>query len=97
MDHSNGTPPHPQSTGREAFLAIVLALFVGFGAVIALVFVTGGFFAYVILIGIGLALVSGLHYLLWGWAMPTNAKTDEQQLENGDEVPTPPTPWERRF
>jgi hypothetical protein len=96
MDNRNGVPERHQASGREAFLAIILAVFVGFGAVVFLVFVSGGFFAYVILIGAGMAVLGGLHYLVWGWAMPPAENEVEQPPEDDDDEP-PPTPWERRF
>jgi hypothetical protein len=99
MEHRNGVPPSQQPTGREAFLAIVLCLFVGVGATVFLVFVTGGFFAWVILIALGIGLLIGLHYLVWGWSMPPTTDAERQQLEKEaqEDEAGARRPWERRF
>jgi dipeptide/tripeptide permease len=91
--------PQPQPTGREAFLAIVLSVFVGTAAVVFLIYVSGGFFAWVILGAIGMGLFAGLHYFLWGRSYSESVAQEraDVEAENSDDNADPSQPWERRF
>ena len=88
------TPP------REAYLAIILAVLVGSGAVVFLIFVSGGFFAWVLLIAAGIALFGGLHYLLWGRSFMEETEAERREFLDEQEAEawrTNQPPWERRF
>ncbi len=96
MDDTNHQAAQP-SASRETFLAVILTFFMGLGAVIFLIFASGGFFFWVILISAGLGLLISLHYLLWGRMMDASVQAERDQLEQGAEEEPSPTPWERRF
>ncbi len=51
---------------RENFLTIFLTVLAGAGILFFLIFVTGGFFIYVMLGLVVITIFGFLHYLLWG-------------------------------
>ncbi|MCS6977597.1 MAG: hypothetical protein NZM31_11395 [Gemmatales bacterium] len=71
--------------GRGAFLALVLGSLAGLAGLIFLVFVTNGFFAWVILIGLGITLFMGLHYILWGRSFEQSVAAERAALLDSDE------------
>lgn len=97
MDDTNHQPGPLHS--REAFLALMLTVFLGVGSAVLLIFVTGGFFFWVILISAGLGLFACLHYLLWGWLMEQSVRGERERLQREEQEPGPssPSPGERRF
>lgn len=58
--------PEPPEGQRGSFLPIMLAMGGGFAVVVALLFLTLGLFAYVVVAGLLLFLVAAFHYLIWG-------------------------------
>lgn len=89
-----------QGGGRETILAVVLTLFVGGTFTVFLIFVTQGFFFYVILISAGLGLLGCFHYLLWGWAFNKSVQGEREALKRQEEAEQKAAPWrpgERRF
>ncbi len=97
MDNGNHSTVGPEGS-RETFLAVMLALFLGVGAAIFLMFVTGGFFFWVILVSAGLGLLVSFHYLVWGRLMESSVHEERTRLaEDEQEEEWPAQPWERRF
>jgi len=97
MDDTNHRTAEPPAS-RETFLAAILALFLGVGAAIFLMFVTGGFFFWVILVSAGLGLLVSFHYLVWGRLMESSVNEERARLAQEEhEEEGPAQPWERRF
>ena len=61
-------PPAPDSQAekRGSLLPILMAVGLALAAATALMFLTLGLFAYVIVAGLILFFVAGFHYLVWG-------------------------------
>jgi CHASE2 domain-containing sensor protein len=75
MPHND---PRPQQ-GRHAFLSVLLTvLAVGF-VLLALIFVSGGFFLYVVLFGGAILLVALMHYVLWGRAFSSQVAGEREE------------------
>jgi hypothetical protein len=66
---------------REAMLAVMLAVL---GGVFALVLLTGGFLLYLLLAAAGVAVLGGLHYLLWGRLMSEETAGEREEAELRD-------------
>ncbi len=67
---------------RHAFLSVFLTLLaLGLGLLV-LVFLSGGFFLYVVLFGGGILMLGAFHYLLWGraFSQETSGEREEEQL-----------------
>ena len=94
-------PEYPRtSTGRETFLAVLLALMVGGGFTLFLIFVTGGFFGWVIVIALAMSCVAVLHYFLWGRSFMGEVARERREYEiekEMEELRAAKPPWERRF
>lgn len=59
--------PEPPEKPRGTWLAIVLMGSGALALIVVLTFLTLGFFGPLVLIGLGVFLIIGLQYLLWGW------------------------------
>jgi hypothetical protein len=71
---------HEPSRGRETMLTLLLTG-LGMGAfLLFLIFVTSGFFLYVVLAVGGITALGFVHYILWGRAM-TQDVAGEQEHE----------------
>lgn len=81
-------PPAPDSQveKRGSVLPILMAVGVALVAATALMFLTLGLFAYVIVAGLILFLVAGFHYLVWGrWLERViRAQVDEEDRAERD-------------
>jgi fatty acid desaturase len=97
MDHNYPSSPRQQ---RHAFLSVFLTLIVLGFILLALIFVSGGIFLYVMLFGGVMAFVAMLHYVLWGRAFSaeTAGEREEEKLRRraasvreDDEWQTPDT------
>jgi fatty acid desaturase len=86
---------HPDSVrgGRETFLAIMLALLLGGGFAFFLILITGGFFLWVLLAVVALAVLGYFHYLFWGKFLSrwTAGEREEAQVLDEAEMPE----WDR--
>jgi fatty acid desaturase len=76
---------HDYSSGqqhRHAFLSVFLTLLVLGFVLLFLIFISGGFFLYVVLFGGGILMLGFFHYLLWGRAFSeaTAGEREEEQL-----------------
>ena len=61
-------PPRPSTeTPRGSWIGLLLAATMGLVIITALIFLTGGFLALVIVIGGGVFAFAAFHYLVWGW------------------------------
>jgi ABC-type uncharacterized transport system permease subunit len=60
-------PPFDEPKPRGSWLTIWLAATLGVTLAVLLTFLTIGYFGPVILLGIGIFIVIGLQYLVWGW------------------------------
>jgi hypothetical protein len=102
MEATMADDPDPARSRREAFLALFLVMFFGGGCVLFLVFVTGGFFLYVLAAVAGMGVVGYFHYLLWGHALTREVAGEREEEEARErwemENPTPPeAPPSRHF
>jgi hypothetical protein len=96
MKETNHEPGVQHS--RETFLAMILLVFLGLGTAVFLIFVSGGFFFWVILVSAGLGLLIALHYLVWGRFMDASVQEERDRLEHeAEQESSPEPPWERRF
>jgi hypothetical protein len=88
---------------RDTLLALMLTGLVGGGLLLFLIFITGGFFLYVLLVVLALAALGCLHYLVWGaWASQATAAEREELefrdwVENGDDWSQPDPHRPRHF
>lgn len=76
---------HNYSSGqqhRHAFLSLFLTLLALGFAVLVLIFISGGFFLWVVLFGGGILMLGMFHYLLWGRAFSdaVAGEREEEQL-----------------
>ena len=93
-------PPTGRRRSRETFLVVLLTAFLTGAVVLFLIFATGGFFLWVILIALALAAFSMLHYFLWGRAFHERTEAERQllrQQEAEDRWQPNGVPGERRF
>ena len=86
-------PPIPTRPDREAkprgsWLAIVLAGLFTLAILAVLTLLTLGYFGPIILLGLGIFLVIGLQYLIWGWWFERIYRSREN-LRNGRDHSTP--------
>jgi ABC-type uncharacterized transport system permease subunit len=92
---------YPQTrTGRETFLAVLLALIVGGGFALFLIVVTEGFFGWVIVTAVAISLFAVLHYYLWGRSLTNEVAEERRKYELEQEMEqlrAAKPPWERRF
>jgi hypothetical protein len=71
----------PDELSKNPFLGVLLAVLLGGGIFTYLVVITGGFFLYVLLAGLGLWFFGYLHYLLWGRSLSQRV-ADEPSEDN---------------
>jgi hypothetical protein len=75
MDTGDRPRPHP----RGAFLGLLLT---GVGltfCILVLIFISGGFFLYVVLITAAIFAVSLLHYVVWGRALSQSMAGEREE------------------
>lgn len=67
---------------RHAFLSIFLTMLALGFALLFLIFVSGGFFLYVVLFGGGIVMLGMFHYVLWGrmFSQEVAGEREEEQL-----------------
>jgi hypothetical protein len=72
----------PVRQGRQTFLTIFLTGLLGVFCLLVLILVSGGFFFYVLLVGLGITAAGCLHYLWWGRAFSEEVagEREEEQL-----------------
>jgi threonine/homoserine/homoserine lactone efflux protein len=66
---------------RETFLSVFLAAVVLIGLLFVFTILTGGFLIYVLAAVLGLVVVGGMHYLLWGQAYTERTAGEREELE----------------
>lgn len=85
---------HNYSTGqqhRHAFLSLFLTLLALAFAVLVLIFISGGFFLWVVLFGGGIVTLGMFHYMLWGHAFSDEVageREEEQLRQRAAEIET---------
>ena len=86
---------HPDSarSGREVFLAVMLALLLGGGFAFFLSLITGGFFLWVLLAVAAMAVVGTFHYFFWGKFLSRHTAGEREEAEVLDEAQMPE--WDR--
>jgi hypothetical protein len=90
----------PTNTGRETFLALLLAIIVGGGFIVFLSFATFGFFGWMVVIALAMSLIAVLHYYLWGRSFMNEVAKERRAYEverELEEIRAAKPPWERRF
>lgn len=81
-------PPPPDEKPRGSWLAFMLAGGILFLLIVALTFLSMGYFALVIVIGGLMACVVLFHYLVWGWWLEPilrRAEAEEEARRNRSE------------
>jgi high-affinity Fe2+/Pb2+ permease len=73
--------PNDPVERRATFLPMLMAVIAAGFFCVVMIFVTGGFFFYVVGIGLLFVLLGLFHYLLWGRAMDQEATAERQRLE----------------
>lgn len=91
---------HNYSSGqqhRHAFLSVFLTIVVLVLALLFLIFISGGFFLYVVLFGGGIVLLGMFHYLLWGrtFSQEVAGEREEEQLRRRAAEIEADTEWQR--
>ena len=90
MDLSQPPPlppkPAPPERPRSIWLALLLLCSGAVAAVVLLTFLTLGFFGPLVLLGLGVYVIIGLQYLLWGWWFEKVYRSNAASRETG-----PPT------
>jgi hypothetical protein len=66
---------------RETFLTVFLTLLAGTGIVLFLTLVTWGFFLYVLLGCLAVAVCGYIHYLLWGKLFSSHVAGEREEME----------------
>jgi hypothetical protein len=74
-------PTDPQRRGRETALALGLTVLFGGGFLAFLIFVSGGFFFYVLIAVAVVGLIGTLHYYLWGQALMQEVAGEREEEE----------------
>jgi membrane associated rhomboid family serine protease len=103
----NGEPDEelldpPPRRGRETVLVVLMSVVLGGSLTLFLIFATGGFFGWVIIIAICMSLFGALSFYLWGRRYSRDAAAERQRYEEQEQqsqnwrTATKP-PWERRF
>ena len=81
-------PLDPEARQRDqlaTFLVVTLSLLVGGSFVMFLIFVSLGLFLWVIVTAAGIAVFTGLHYLIWGRSIQSR-----RSAEDGGTIDVPP-------
>lgn len=86
-------PPPPGKPSSSIWPVLLVALVVLLG-LIALVFLTLGIFGPVILIGLAVFGIAGMHYLVWGKWLSKMIQDAEAGSED-DDSPDPPSRGQR--
>ena len=73
--------PNDPVERRSSVLPLVMGGAVAAFVCVLLIFLTGGFFAYVAGIGLLFVLLGMFHYLLWGRSMDQEATAERQRQE----------------
>jgi hypothetical protein len=76
----------PRRSSRGAWFAIILALAAFVGAYLALVFLSLGFLAPLIVIGGLVFLVTAFHYVVWGWWLGRVIRQARENEGNDDDT-----------
>jgi hypothetical protein len=66
---------------RQTFLAVFLGSVFLIGLLFVFTILTGGFLIYILAVVAVVAVVGGLHYLLWGRAMMEGTAGEREELE----------------
>jgi hypothetical protein len=68
--------------GRDLYVAIVLCIVVGLPIFVFFNIITGGLFVLLLILIGGVAVLGGIHYLLWGrsFTAETAGEREEEQL-----------------
>jgi hypothetical protein len=74
-------PDDRASSGRESFLALMLAALAGGGFLLFLILVSGGFFFYVLCAVLAVFCLGFVNYLLWGRAMTREVAGEREDME----------------
>jgi hypothetical protein len=70
----------PSQQRRQTFLTIFLTGLLGVFCLLVLILISGGFFFYVLLVGLGMTAAGLLHYLAWGRAFSEEVDADRRRL-----------------
>lgn len=80
------TRPDLETKPRGSWLSIVLAGLLALAILAVLTLLTLGYFGPIILLGLGIFLVIGLQYLIWGWWFERVYRSPEN-LRNSEDRP----------
>jgi hypothetical protein len=84
---------------RQTFLTIFLTGLLGVFCLLVLILISGGFFFYVLLVGLGMTAAGLLHYLAWGRAFSEEVagEREEEQLRERAQAEEWPLPERHTF
>ena len=74
-------PPDFNEKPRSTAWTIVLAAFGTVFAIIALTFLTLGYFSFVVMVGFGIFGLIAMQYLMWGWLLERIYRNGRENLE----------------
>ncbi len=77
---------------RSAVLSVLLAAVAATACTVFLVLLTGGFFLYVVAVGLVLVGFAGLHYIVWGRMLTRLLKDEIEEARRLDEAYDEPRP-----
>ena len=80
--------PEPQSSARDAYRAIVITLVLGVPSFLFLTILTGGWILSLTFGALGLAILGGLHYLLWGRSLSRQTEGEREEAEIREQMET---------
>jgi uncharacterized membrane protein len=66
---------------RATFMAVSFTIIALFVIVVLFIFLTGGFLLYLLAAVLGLSLLGGLHYILWGRAYSESVAWEREEME----------------
>ncbi|HTU24934.1 MAG TPA: hypothetical protein VMF30_06030 [Pirellulales bacterium] len=72
--------PEPKPP-QGSWLSLLLAAGVGMMILVALVMLTGGYLALVVVVGGGVFAMAAFHYLVWGWWLSEKLYREEAEAE----------------
>ena len=78
----NENYPSPQQQNRQTFLTVFLTVLALLFFLVVLIFISGGFFLYVVLFAGAILMISLLHWFLWGrsFSEQVAGEREEEQL-----------------
>ena len=81
--------PADDGKQKKSLIPVLLAALVGLALIVAMVFLSAGIFAGVVVMAVGVFGIAGLHYIVWGWWL-SKLIHEEQEAEAAEQRLKPP-------